>query len=79
MSLLVYLVRAPVSRLHPCLYAPTDNRALVIGIEQARGNVSSHAAEVISPGSGTTCTAGQFLSYGELLQLVMNAGKIITL
>jgi len=80
MSSLIYLVREPVNRLHPSLRPESNHQACVIGIEQVvQKEASSHAAQVVSPGTGPTCTAGQLFSYGELLQLVVDAGKIITL
>lgn len=81
MAALLYLLREPIQRIPHALYrADTSDKPIVIGIEQAVQSESpARFAEVISPGNNHSFTTGQALTYGELLQLVIDAGKVITL
>lgn len=77
---LIYLLRDSVEKMPRALYAFDDSKTVVVGIEDAMSSRSlSRIAEILRPGSDTNLTTGQSLTYSELLDLVMKAGKVITL
>lgn len=78
MSSVLYLLREPVEQISHCLYRDADDDAMVIRIDQ---RLASHGqfAEIMKPGQERSFHTGQFLSSRELLQLVMNTQKIVTL
>ncbi len=79
MSSLLYLLRGPEHTMAHALYVSGDAHTDVIGIEDALPTkLSSRSAEVIHSVS-TNLSVGQGLAYPELLELVIKAGKIITL
>ena len=80
MASLVYLVRSPIHTMPRSLYFPHDPNVVALGI----GNIvetdsSSQRIEVLRSGNMCTLANGQLLTYSELLDVIIQAGKVITL
>lgn len=75
----VYLIREPVPTVSRALFSPDNHEWTVVAIEHALvDRSSSPIGEVLSPGRSGLAER-QALTYRELLALLMNAGKVITL
>ena len=78
MSSLIYLVRSPISLLSDTLFQVGKPMALALGIEKA---TYVRPGEVLWSDSdkGSFLSVGQTLSYQELLAIVIEQKKVITL
>ena len=79
MSSVVYLLRSPVERLSPSLYLTGDGEAVVVCLNPVGSSSSGKLAEVLQPGGMSSLVAGQALTRGQLLELLVHAPKVITL
>jgi hypothetical protein len=79
MSPVVYLLRSPVEHLSPSLYSTDDREAVVVRLNPVGSAPSGELAEVLQPGEAGSLTAGQYLSGGQLMELLLHAPKVITL
>ena len=80
MGSLVYLVRNPVSTMPRSLYSPHNPNVVVIGIEPTIGKDSStQSMEVLRSGSTVGLQREQRLTYSQLLEVIIQAEKVITL
>jgi hypothetical protein len=77
MSRVIYLLRKPVDQISPTLYPRDRDRSVVFAMESGLG--TSSAVRVVDPGNDPTLRPGQILSYSDLLAVVLQAEKIITL
>ena len=72
----MYLVRSPLSTLSDHLYKMGNPALLTVGIEKA---THTQPGEVLQLDERFSLTAGQSLSYPELLRIVIEQKKVITL
>jgi hypothetical protein len=79
MPTVMYLLRAPIERISRALYTADDTEALVIRVDHIDSKSPGQFAEILQPGTKPSLLPGQSLSAPELLELVLNAQKIITL
>jgi hypothetical protein len=79
MSSVVYLLRSPVEKISSALYTDADDEAVVIRVDEAAGPSSAQVAQMVKPGMMTSYQPGQFLTSGQLLDVLIHAQKIITL
>ncbi len=80
MRSLVYLVRNPVQTMPHSLFPPHDPSVMVFWIRKAIGtDSSSQTIEVLGSGSMFNLKTGQRLTYRQLLDVIIQAGKVITL
>lgn len=79
MSFSLYLLRREPERVSPALYSPHDHEGLVCALERQQNTSSPASAVLVRSGEGSTCPAGTRMDYNELLELVLTAGKIVTL
>ena len=80
MHSLIYLIRNPVQTIPRSLFSPHDPSAVVLGIEQVIGKDSAtHPMKVLCSGSMLNLQIGQRLTYSQLLDVIIQAGKVITL
>jgi hypothetical protein len=69
----VYLLRSPRERISPCLY-PKTNDITVISVEK-----TPLVAKVLESVPGCSKKKGTTLSYSQLLELLMESHRVITL
>jgi hypothetical protein len=77
-SSVLYLVREPVAHISQALYIDVADDAIVVRID-LNGVSSGPFAEILKPGTAASFHSGQSLTSRELLELVMNTQKIMTL
>ena len=76
----VYLIRQPSHTLSAALFSADSRDCIVVAIEQAVVDGSSSLiGEIMSPGTGAVTQERRSLTYHELLDVIMKAGKVITL
>lgn len=76
----VYLLRQPAHTISRALFSPEIHDWTVIAVEQALSDgSSSRTAQVLTAGSSVAAIEQSFLSYNDLLEVVLKAGKVITL
>lgn len=75
MSVPLYLLRRPVHTLSPALYSTQDENVLVSSLETAE-SISDASSSEKPIGSSQS---EQTRRYGRLLNLVIQASKVITL
>lgn len=73
MDSLVYLVRSPMEQISPFLYSQ-DNGATVVVVEKP-----PLAGRVVKSAPGFSKESGTTLSYGDLLELLIESRRIIAL
>lgn len=79
MSSVVYLLRSPVEQIAPALYSTGDPEVIVVHLNPVESTPAGVLAEVLHPGQASSLTAGQSLTGGQLLELLLHAPKVITL
>jgi hypothetical protein len=80
MSSVVYVLRSPAEKMSSALYMAAVQEAVVIRIDQVRpGSSSQQVGQIVSPGSVNALAAGQAVTASQLLDLLMNAQKVLTL
>jgi hypothetical protein len=80
MSSLVYVLRHPTRMLSSSLYLPNGSPALTLGVETAVAVATpAQPAEVLHAGKSSRVTTGERLTYRQLLELLIEATKVITL
>lgn len=79
MSSVVYLLRSPAEKISPSLYTDADDEAVVIRLDVTDGQSATQPAQIVKSGTMTSYAAGQSLTSGELLEVLIDAQKIITL
>jgi len=80
MSLLVYLLRSHAQVMSPALYPHNDSGVTSLAIERAASStVPSPPAVMFQPGDTASWKVGEQLTYKQLLDLVIDAEKVITL
>ena len=79
MSSVVYLLRSPVEQISPSLYLTGDREAIAVRLYPVRSDPSGELAEVLQPGGADSLVTGQYLTGGQLLELLLYAPKVITL
>lgn len=80
MSSLVYILRGPAHTMAPALYFSDNPSVMTLGIEGAVNTVvPSQPAEVLQSGDVLHFKAGKTLAYKQLLDVIIEAGKVITL
>lgn len=79
MSSVVYLLRSPVEQIAPSLYSTGDSEAIVVHLNPAGSTPAVELAEILHPGQASSLVAGQSLTGGQLLELLLHAPKVITL
>jgi hypothetical protein len=78
MSSPLYLLRREPERLSAALYSPHDH-ADVVCVLEPQPNSSQKSAVLVQPAQGSTVPSGTRMDYNELLDMVLTAGKIVTL
>jgi hypothetical protein len=80
MTSLVYLLRSPVSTISQSLYDPEDHRHVTLAVEHGASTPTvSHPAEVVYPGDRSGLQIGARLTEVELVTVLLNARKVVTL
>lgn len=79
MSSVVYVLRSPVEEIPLSLYSTGDPEALVVYLNPVGSTSAGEIAEVLHPGQAGSLVAGQSLTGGQLLELLLHAPKVITL
>lgn len=79
MSSVVYLLRSPAEKISPALYTDADGEAVVIRLDEVGGQSAAQPAQIVKPGTMTSYMAGQSLTSGQLLEVLIDAPKIVTL
>lgn len=76
----MYILRGPAQTTVPALYSPEDARAVTIGTEQAVSTVlPSQPAEILRSDGLTRFKTGDRLTFRQFLDVIIEAGKVITL
>lgn len=80
MSSLVYLLRHPAHTISSALYLPDDGAILTLGVENAApSSKAASAAQVLRAGESSRVKAGQLLTATKLMEILVEANKVITL
>ena len=80
MSSLLYLLREPVSTLSPALYTAVDQEWTAVLIEDGSLHLSESSVKDRAPDkTGMNQSANAMKNYKDLLNLVLQARKVITL
>ena len=80
MSPLVYLLRSRAQTLPSALYPHNDSSVMSLVLESADGSVDlSQPAVMIQSGGASAWKVGEKLTYKQLLDLVLEVKKVITL
>ena len=80
MRSLVYLIRNSVQTMPHSLFPSHDPSVMVFGIKKVIGtDSSSQTIEVLGSGSMFNLKTGQRFTYRQLLDVIIQAGKVITL
>jgi hypothetical protein len=80
MSSLVYVLRHPPHLLSRSLYVPDDAGIVSLGIEGTDdGEPSFRAARVLRSGNSCSWKEGESLTYGQLLEVLVQAKTVITI
>lgn len=80
MSSVVYVLRSPVQTMASVLYPSDDPGVVTLGIEGAVSTmVPSQPSEVLKSGDVLHFKVGERLTYKQLLDVIIEAGKVITL
>ena len=79
MSSPLYLLRREPERVSSALYSHHDHEGLVCALERQQNTSSRASAVLVLSGDGSRFPAGTRMDYNELLELVLTAGKIVTL
>ncbi len=75
-----YLLRYPVSTISRSLYDPNDQPSLTLAVEQAAtSSTVTHPAEVLHAGNVSELKTGQLLTVAQLLTLLLETRKVVTL
>ena len=76
----LYLLRHPAHTLSPALYAPQDVTASVFVLEATPDSpLSPQFATTLQSGERSHVPIGQRLTYAQLLELIIQAEKVVTL
>lgn len=73
MSVIVYMIRTPLQISSPTLFV-TDGTALVLSLEDPHW-----PGKVVESHPTTQFTVGETLSYDQILKIVLESKKVITL
>lgn len=80
MSSLAYVIRCPAHMMPPALYLSDEPGVVTLGIEGAVTTVRpSQPAELLQSGDTLRFKPGERLTYKQLLDVIIEAGKVITL
>lgn len=80
MSSLVYILRSPAHMMAPALYLSDNSSVVTLGIEGAVNSViPSQPAEVLKSGATLHFKVGERITYKQLLDVIIEAEKVITL
>jgi hypothetical protein len=80
MSSLVYLLRHPDHLLSRSLYVPDDSGVVSLGIDgTVDGEPPFRAARVLRSGTSCSSKEGESLTYGQLVEVLVQAKKVITI
>lgn len=76
----LYLLRHPAHTLSPALYSPQDVTASVLLLETTpHSPISPRFAATLQSGERSRVPIARQLSYGQLLELIIQAEKVVTL
>jgi len=80
MPSLVYVLRHPTCTLSSSLYLPNDRPPLTLGVETAVAvSTPGPPVQVLHSGTSSCVTTGERLTYKQLLEVLVDATKVITL
>lgn len=80
MSPLVYVLRSPAHTIAPALYSSDKPSVVILGIEGAVTTVvASQPAEILKSASTFPFKTGERVTYKQLLDVIIEAEKVITL
>ena len=76
----LFLLRHPANILSPALFSPDDSTASVFAVEvSTNSSFPVQSLPTIQSGDPSRFVIGQKVTYRELLELAIEAGKVITL
>lgn len=77
---MIYLLRCPAHVVPPSLYISDDPGVVTLGIENAVDTVSLlESAEVLRSGNLSSLKTGERLTHKQLLEVLLEAKKVIIL
>ncbi len=77
---MIYLLRGPAHVVPPSLYISDDPGVVTLGIENAVDTVSLlESAEVLRSGNLSSLKTGESLTHKQLLEVLLEAKKVIIL
>lgn len=80
MSSLIYLFRGPAQTVPPSLYVSDDPSIVTFGIENVVDTVSPlESAAVLESGNLSSLKRGERLTHKQLLEVLLDAKKVIIL
>ena len=80
MVALMYLLRSPAPTISRSLYNPDDHYHVTLAVEHGMSApTASHLAEVVYPGGLSHLRIGTQLTVLELLALLLETRKVVTL
>jgi len=80
MSSLIYVLRSPAHPVPPSLYVSYDQNVVTFGVENAVDTVSPlESAEVLQSGNLSSLKTGERLTHKQLLEVLLDAKKVIIL